>query len=304
MSINKVVLPIAGLGTRFLPFTKVIPKEMLPINGVPILQLLLEEAYKAGIQEAILIINREKEPIFRSFLSKESPVTKKISEKGSFLEIQRLNNLIDSMKFHYVYQDEQLGDGHAILQAKSFVENEPFAVLFGDDIIVPNTNKNALSQLINAHEKTSSCIIALEKIPPEKSESYGVIKPKHSQTAPTASPAPLSDTISPTASPAPHKSPMPLSPTTPLYEIEDLVEKPTKETAPSNLGIIGKYIVNPEIFDALQASKTGIGGETRIIDGFKKLLETQSLYGLEIDGSRYDTGTLEGYKKAISEISK
>ncbi|MFA4891202.1 MAG: sugar phosphate nucleotidyltransferase [Candidatus Gracilibacteria bacterium] len=273
-AINKAVLPIAGLGTRFLPFTKVIPKEMLPINGVPILQLLIEEAFEAGITEIVLVINKEKEPIIRSYLSKDGIAATKIAEKGHATKLEHLNQLIDSVKFHYVYQEQQLGDGHAILQAEPLLHGEPFAVLFGDDLVVPSassnhdTSANALSQLIKAHEKTSSSIIALEEIPIEKSSNYGIIKPKDTSTSP-------------------------------LYEIEKLVEKPAPLACPSNLGIIGKYIVTPEIFESLKSAEKSIGGEIRLIDGFNQLIKTQPIYGLTVEGKRYDTGTLDGYKKAI-----
>ncbi len=280
-AINKAVLPIAGLGTRFLPITKVIPKEMLPINGVPILQLLIEEAFSAGITEIILVINKEKEPIIRSYLSRDGVAAAKIAEKGHASKLERLDHLIDSVKFHYVYQEQQLGDGHAILQAESLLKDEPFAVLFGDDLVIPSaagakSSANALSQLIGAHEKTSSSIIALEEIPIEKSISYGIIKPKPTSTPPLTTP--------------------------PLYEIEGLVEKPAPSACPSNLGIIGKYVVTPEIFAALHEAESSVGGEIRLIDGFNQLIKTQSIYGLTVEGTRFDTGTLDGYKKAILGI--
>jgi UTP--glucose-1-phosphate uridylyltransferase len=269
MSINIAVLPIAGLGTRFLPFTKVIPKEMLPINGIPILQLLIEEAVEAGVSEIVLVVNHEKEPIIRSYLSHDGGSTAKITEKGKDEKLARLNKLLDSVKFHYVYQEEQLGDGHAILQAEEAVAGRPFAVLFGDDLITPD---NATKQLLAAYEKTGNSVIALEEIEPDMSESYGIIKPEE----------PDSDG--------------------PLYKIEDMVEKPKSEDAPSNLGVIGKYVCTPEIFSALHDAEASVGGEIRLIDGFKKLKKSQSLHGLKLTGKRYDTGTLNGYRKAINEL--
>ncbi|MBT3704456.1 NTP transferase domain-containing protein [Candidatus Peregrinibacteria bacterium] len=263
MLINKAILPIAGLGTRFLPITKVIPKEMMPINGVPILQLLIEEAYKAGVHEFVLVINRQKESIIRKYLSRE----------GKNEKLDRLNKLLDDVKIEYVYQDEQLGDGHALLQARESVEDEPFLVLFGDDLVIGATPDapNAAKQLIEAHEKTGSSVIALEEIDPEMSESYGIIKPAPNETGP-------------------------------LYKVEDLVEKPSPSEAPSNLGVIGKYICTPDIWTPLSKAEASVGNEIRLIDGFKKLLSSKDLYGLKIEGKRYDTGTLEGYKKAVEEV--
>lgn len=273
MLINKAVLPIAGLGTRFLPVTKVIPKEMLPLNGKPILQILIEEAYNAGITDIILVINKEKEPIIRSYLSPDTVASLKIAEKGKDGALSELKTLLSNIKFHYVFQEEQLGDGHAILQAEPLANDEPFVVLFGDDIIVtePGT-KSAVKQLIEAFEEKSAPIIALEEVPKEKIQNYGVLKPAATDSNP------------------------------PLYKVEDLVEKPEPDKAPSNLGIIGKYIVTPEIFPALKASTSSHGGEIRLIDGFKELMKTQPIYGLKTEGKRYDTGTLNGYRKAILEL--
>jgi UTP--glucose-1-phosphate uridylyltransferase len=270
MSISKAVLPIAGLGTRFLPFTKVIPKEMLPIKGKPILQHLIEEAFDAGIREIVLVISKEKEEIIRSYLSPDTATTKKIAEKGKDKALDALNKLISEIKFHYVFQEEQLGDGHAILQAESILKNEPFAVLFGDDIIVtPDDEPSALKQMIKAHEKTSSSIIALEEVPKEKVSSYGIVSLKK-------------DTE---------------------YELSGMVEKPDPDSAPSNLGIIGKYIVTPKIFENLRNAKKSVGNEIRLIDGFLSLIKTQKIYGFKTSGIRYDTGTLAGYKQAVLEIN-
>jgi UTP--glucose-1-phosphate uridylyltransferase len=273
MSINKAILPIAGLGTRFLPITKVIPKEMMPINGVPILQLLIEEAYEAGVREIVLVVNREKETIIREYLSRDGGTAGKVAAKGKDEKLDRLNRLINEVKFNFVYQDKQLGDGHALLQARESVGNEPFLVLFGDDLVIKSTPDapNAAKQLIEAHKKTGSSVIALEEIDPEMSGSYGILKPAPDETGP-------------------------------LYKVEDLVEKPSPSDAPSNLGVIGKYICTPDIWIPLSEANASVGNEIRLIDGFKKLLSSKDLYGLKIEGKRYDTGTLEGYKKAVEEV--
>lgn len=270
MLINKVVIPIAGLGTRFLPATKVIPKEMLPINGKPILQILIEEAYAAGIKEVILVINHEKERLIKDYFSIHTSTSKKIEEKGKSHNLKDLNALIKSVKISYVFQGEQLGDGDAILKAAHLIKNEPFAVMFGDDIIVPH----ALKDLVKAFSKKKSSIIALEKIPLSKVSSYGIIRPKNHTSSSTNQP----------------------------IEISDLVEKPSPSSAPSNLGIIGKYIVTHEVLAELKTIEKSKNKEIRLIDGFKKLLKKQKIFGLIVKGKRYDTGTIDGYKKAILEL--
>jgi len=270
----KVVIPIAGLGTRFLPVTKVIPKEMLPINGKPILQILLEEAVNAGCNEAILVINEEKKHIIKDYFSPTTKVTKKIAKKGENKQLAELNALLKKIKIQYVLQKQPLGDGHAILQATKFVKNEPFAVLFGDDIVLPLTG---LKELIDTFKKTKSCVIGLEKIQKEQTIHYGIVKPLKS--APTL-----------------------LKETSQIFELEDLVEKPTPAQAPSLLGIIGKYVVTKEMLQAIKKGGKSHGGELRLIDGFRELKKTQKIFAQTMSGSRYDTGTLEGYARAVSEI--
>lgn len=272
MLINKAVIPIAGLGTRFLPATKVIPKEMLPINGKPILQILIEEASAAGIKEVILVINHEKERLIKDYFSIHTSTSKKIEEKGKSHNLKDLNALIKSIKISYVFQGKQLGDGDAILKAAHLIKNEPFAVMFGDDIIVPS----ALKDLVKAFSKKKSSIIALEKIPLSKVSNYGIVKPTPTSPAMAGATQPI--------------------------EISDLVEKPSPKSAPSNLGIIGKYIVTPEVLAELKTIEKSKNKEIRLIDGLKKLLKKQKIFGLIIKGKRYDTGTIDGYKKAILEL--
>lgn len=270
----KVVIPIAGLGTRFLPVTKVIPKEMLPINGKPIIHILLEEAVNAGCEEAILVINKEKEKIIKDYFSPTTKTTKRISKKGENKQLKELNSLLGKIKIRYVFQTHPLGDGHAILQAEKYVKNGPFAVLFGDDIVMPLTG---LHQLIKTFKKTKSCVIGLEKICKEQTINYGIVKPfKNTKNL--------------------------LKKPSQLFEIEDMVEKPSPAQAPSLLGIIGKYVVTKEILQAIKKGSKSHGGELRLIDGFRELKKTQKIFAQTLSGKRYDTGTLEGYKKALSEI--
>ncbi|MBU1018466.1 MAG: UTP--glucose-1-phosphate uridylyltransferase [Patescibacteria group bacterium] len=264
----KAVIPIAGLGTRFLPVTKSVPKEMLPIVDKPVIQYLIEEAAQAGIDEVIMVINDNNE-ITRKYFTPDPVFEKTIKDKGRSNLTESLQELLNKIKFTYVRQEQPLGDGHAILQAKEAVGNEPFLVLFGDDII--DNEISAAKQLIETFQQKNCSIIALEKIPPEKTKSYGVIAPKSSEGR--------------------------------LHEIESLVEKPEPENAPSNLGIIGKYVCTPEIWQHLETAESSHRGEIRLIDGFRSLINEQPIYGLEIQGQRFDTGTPNGLLGASTHFA-
>lgn len=245
MSINKVVIPIAGLGTRFLPVTKVIPKEMLPINGKPIIHILVEEAANSGIEEVIFVINPEKKRIIKEYFSAKNKTNEKIFKKGKQESLHELDHLIKSVKIRYVVQREQLGDGHAIIQAKKYIGREPFAVMFGDDIVKTNGTP-ALAQLIEVFKKTGSSVIAIQEIDKSQSINYGV--PKTNRTI-----------------------------TENIFGITDLVEKPIPSKAPSNFGIIGKYIITEKAFNSLKKLKSGSLGEIRLIDGLKANLKEENL---------------------------
>lgn len=266
--IKKAVLPIAGLGTRFLPVTKSIPKEMLPILDKPVIQHLVEEAAQSGIEEIIMVTNDNNEATLKYFTS-DPDFEKTIEEKGRSNLLKSLQDLLGKVKFTFARQEKPLGDGHAILQAKDLIGDEPFLVLFGDDLI--DGPQPAAQQLIEAFSKKQNSIIALEKIPPEKTESYGIIKPKSSDGR--------------------------------LHEIESLVEKPTPEEAPSDLGIIGKYVCTPEIWRHLESAKSSHGGEIRLIDGFISLINEQSIFGLEMAGTRFDTGNPAGLLSAATHFA-
>lgn len=257
--IRTAVFPAAGFGTRFLPATKSQPKEMLPIVDKPVIQYLVEEAVASGIEEIIIVTGRGKRAIEDHFdYSFELEYT--LVEKGKQDLLKEVRAISKLAKFIYVRQPMPLGDGHAILCAKEVVGNEPFAILFGDDIV--DYKVPALKQLIQVYEKTGASVVALEKVPKEEIGNYGVIKPSHSEGR--------------------------------LHKIESLVEKPTPQKAPSDLGIIGKYVVTPEIIAALEKAKPSNGGEIRLIDGLMELKKKHPLYGLEIMGKRYDTGNKMG----------
>lgn len=272
--IRKAVFPAAGFGTRFLPVTKSQPKEMLPIVDKPVIQYLVEEAVASGIEEIIIVTGRGKRSIEDHFdFSFELEHT--LVEKGKHSLLKEVRGISKLAKFVYVRQPMPLGDGHAILCAKEVVGDEPFAVLFGDDIV--DNKVPALKQLINVYNKTGSSVIALEKVDPKETDQYGIIKPKAGGVVSVGSQK--------------------------AQEISELVEKPKPDKAPSNLGIIGKYVVTPEIIKALEHAKPSHGGEIRLIDGFNELKKTQKLYGLEIQGKRYDTGTKLGLLTASIDFA-
>jgi UTP--glucose-1-phosphate uridylyltransferase len=266
--IRKAVFPAAGFGTRFLPVTKSQPKEMLPIVDKPVIQYLVEEAVASGIDEIIIVTGRGKRSIEDHFdYSFELEHT--LVEKGKHRLLKEVRAISKLAKFVYVRQPMPLGDGHAILCAKEVIGNEPFAVMFGDDIV--DCRIPALKQLINIYEKTRCSVLALEKVDKKETSNYGIINPDSSERR--------------------------------LHKIKSLIEKPDPDQAPSNLGIIGKYVVTPEIITALEQAKPSHGGEIRLIDGFMQLLKKQPIYGYEIEGKRYDTGDKLGLIKATVDFA-
>lgn len=259
MKIRKAVFPAAGFGTRFLPVTKSQPKEMLPIVDKPVIQYLVEEAVASGIEEIIIVTGRGKRSIEDHFdFSFELEHT--LVERGKHSLLKEVRAISKLAKFVYVRQPMPRGDGHAILCAKEVVGDEPFAVLFGDDIV--DNKVPAIKQLMDVYEQTGCSVMALQQVDKNESESYGMIKAKSSKGR--------------------------------LYEIEKLIEKPKPSVAPSNLAIIGKYVVTPEIIAALEKAKPSHSGEIRLIDGFMQLQKKQKIYGYEVEGKRYDTGTKLG----------
>lgn len=263
--IRTAVFPAAGLGTRFLPATKAQPKEMLPIIDKPVIQYLVEEAVASGIEKIIIVTGRGKRSIEDHF-DHSFELSQILREKGKDKLLKTIEEIENLAHFIFVRQSKPLGDGHAILCAKeALTPDEPFAVLFGDDIVdgaVP-----ALKQLINVYEQTGTSVIALEKIDKKDAPNYGMVKINENN------------------------------------EIEDMVEKPSPANAPSDLGIIGKYIVTPEIINALENATSGHGGEIRLIDGLIKLKEQQKIHGCEIQGKRYDTGNKFGFIEATIDFA-
>ncbi|MBT8038885.1 MAG: UTP--glucose-1-phosphate uridylyltransferase GalU [Xanthomonadales bacterium] len=263
--IRKAVFPVAGLGTRFLPATKSIPKEMLPIVDKPLIQYAVEEALEAGIETLIFISSTRKHTIYDHF-SSDFELETRLSHSGKPDLLDRITDIVpDRVDRVYVTQTEALGLGHAILCAESVIGDEPFAILLADDM-VKNKGAGALSQMVGLYEETGSSVIGVEEVPPERTKSYGIVG--------------VDDTE------AGHQA------------IHTMVEKPLPEDAPSNLGIIGRYVLDPSVFRHLHSVGKGSGGEIQLTDGIAAMLETRPVLALALQGERYDCGSRHGFIEA------
>ena len=268
--IKKAVFPVAGLGTRFLPVTKANPKEMLPVVDKPLIQYAVEEAMQSGITELIFVTGRNKRSIEDHF-DKNVELEASLLASNKSILLESIQSIIPShVKCIYTRQSEPLGLGHAVLQAKTIINDEPFAVLLADDLTDAKTP--VLKQLINQHQKEQASVIAIENIAKEKTIQYGIV-----------------DVSGPKEN---------------LYKINSIVEKPQPKDAPSTLGVIGRYVFNPEIFDCLEKIKPGKGGEIQLTDAIQMLLSQQSIFAYEFEGKRYDCGDKLGFMKANIEFSK
>jgi UTP--glucose-1-phosphate uridylyltransferase len=263
-AIRKAVFPAAGLGTRFLPATKAQPKEMLPLVDKPIIQYGVEEAVASGVDNIILVTGRGKNAIEDHFdVSVELETFLEARGKKELLaEIRKISNLIN---FSYVRQGEPLGLGHAVLVTQPLVGDEPFAVILGDDVI--DANPPALRQMIDVFAEVQGPVLAIEEVPREEVSAYGVIDAEEIRPG--------------------------------VYRIRDLVEKPPRDEAPSNLAIIGRYILTPDIFPALKATVSDRTGEIQLTNGLRHLLKSRPIFGCKIDGARHDTGNKLGFLKAV-----
>jgi UTP--glucose-1-phosphate uridylyltransferase len=265
--VRKAVFPAAGLGTRFLPATKAQPKEMLPLVDKPIIQYGVEEAVASGIDNIILVTGRGKNAIEDHFdvsVELESFLEAR-GKREQLAEIRKISNMIN---FAYVRQGEALGLGHAVLVTRELVGNEPFAVILADDVI--DAEPPAMKQLIDVFERVGGPVLAVERVPPEDVSSYGVIAVDTS--------AELGEGT---------------------YRIRDLVEKPPRDEAPSNLAIIGRYVLTPDVFPALAATKSDRTGEIQLTNGLRALLKSRPIYACEVKGVRHDTGNKLGFLKAV-----
>ncbi|CRK80167.1 UTP--glucose-1-phosphate uridylyltransferase GalU [Neobacillus massiliamazoniensis] len=266
--VKKAIIPAAGLGTRFLPATKAMPKEMLPIVDKPTIQYIVEEAIASGIEDIIIVTGKGKRAIEDHFdLAPE--LEQNLLEKGKLdlLEkVQYSSNLVD---IHYIRQKEPKGLGHAVWCARNFIGNEPFAVLLGDDVVQSETP--CLKQLIDVYEETRSSVIGVQSVPDDETHRYGIVEPSIQVGR--------------------------------RYQVENFVEKPAKGTAPSNLAIMGRYILTPEIFMLLEQQETGAGGEIQLTDAIQKLNQIQRVFAYDFEGKRFDVGEKIGYVKTTVEFA-
>ncbi|MBA2314573.1 MAG: UTP--glucose-1-phosphate uridylyltransferase GalU [Chloroflexi bacterium] len=273
MRVRKAVFPAAGWGTRFLPATKAQPKEMLPLVDKPIIQYGVEEAVAAGIEQIIIVTSSHKGAIEDHFdLNYE--LEHLLEEKGEIEKLRQVRHISDLAQLAYVRQKEQLGLGHAVLMAKDLIGHEPFAVILPDDVVV--ADRPCIGQLIHAYHQTHGSVVAVMEVPAEETRRYGVIAG-----------APVDETIN-------HDR---------LRRVTGLVEKPSPEDAPSNLAIIGRYVLTPKIFDKLEQTPRGAGGEIQLTDAIQALMQEQAVYGYVFEGTRYDAGTTMGWLKASVELA-
>ncbi|NFE75517.1 UTP--glucose-1-phosphate uridylyltransferase GalU [Clostridium botulinum] len=267
--IRKAVIPAAGLGTRFLPATKAQPKEMLPIVDKPTLQYIIEEAIDSGIEEILIITGRNKKSIEDHFdRSLELEIELEKSGKSELLEmVKDISNMVD---IHFIRQKEPKGLGHAIHCAKAFTGDEPFAVLLGDDIVY-NEGKPCLKQLIDCYNEYKTSVLGVQTVAKENVNKYGIVDGLH-----------IEDRV---------------------YKVKGLVEKPSIEEAPTNVAILGRYIITPKIFEILENTKPGKGGEIQLTDALLELVEQEAMYAYNFEGKRYDVGDKLGFLQATVEYA-
>ena len=268
MTVKKAIIPAAGLGTRFLPATKSQPKEMLPIVDKPTLQYIIEEAIESGIEEILIITGRNKKSIEDHF-DKSVELELELEQKGKTEMLEMVRNISNMVNIHYIRQKEPKGLGHAINCAKSFIGNEPFAVLLGDDIVDSDTP--CLKQLIGAYNEYKTTILGVQEVAKEDTNKYGILSVKH-----------IEDRV---------------------YKVKDMVEKPPIDKAPSNIAILGRYIINPSIFEILENQTPGKGGEIQLTDALKTLATQEAIYAYNFEGRRYDVGDKLGFLEATIDFA-
>jgi UTP--glucose-1-phosphate uridylyltransferase len=266
--VRKAIIPAAGLGTRFLPATKAMPKEMLPIVDKPTIQYIVEEAIASGIEDIIIVTGKGKRAIEDHF-DFAHDLEQNLLDKGKTELLDKVRYSTNLADIHYIRQKEPKGLGHAIWCARNFIGNEPFAVLLGDDIVQSDTP--CLRQLMNIHERTRSSVIGVKTVPDEETHRYGIV-----------------DHVTQDGR---------------LYQVNHFVEKPRQGTAPSNLAIMGRYILTPEIFMFLENQQTGAGGEIQLTDAIAELNQIQRVFAYDFEGQRYDVGEKFGFVKTTIEFA-
>ncbi|MFZ5986941.1 MAG: UTP--glucose-1-phosphate uridylyltransferase GalU [Bacillota bacterium] len=268
MKVRKAIIPAGGLGTRFLPATKAQPKEMLPIVDKPTIQYIVEEAIASGIEDIMIISGRSKRAIEDHF-DKAYELEEELRKKGNQEILSQVEDISNLVNIHYIRQKEPKGLGHAIYCAKSFIGNEPFAVLLGDDIV--DSQEPSLKQLIKIYDEYKTTVLGVQQVPESQVSQYGIV-----------SCIKVDDRV---------------------YKVKDLVEKPDQENAPSNIAILGRYIITPEIFKHLESIEPGKGGEIQLTDALKSLMGVEAMYAYDFEGKRYDVGNKLGFLQATVEFA-
>lgn len=268
MKIKKAIIPAAGLGTRFLPATKAMPKEMLPILDKPTIQYIVEEAVAAGIEDIIIVTGKHKRAIEDHF-DNQKELEMSLEEKGKKEMLEAVQYSSNLANMFYVRQKEQKGLGHAIWTARQFIGNEPFAVLLGDDIV--KADSPAIKQLMNQYETTGKSIIGVQQVNENETHRYGIVDPQNSRER--------------------------------LFSVNRFVEKPQPGTAPSNLAIMGRYVLTPQIFDYLNRQEIGAGGEIQLTDAIEHLNSEDCVYAYNFEGERYDVGEKLGFVKTTIQFA-
>ncbi|MFT4244391.1 MAG: UTP--glucose-1-phosphate uridylyltransferase GalU [Candidatus Woesearchaeota archaeon] len=269
-NISKCVFPAAGYGTRFLPATKAIPKEMLPIVDTPLIEYGVREAKEAGLNDIVIVTGRGKSAIENHF-DRSFELESQLRGTSKEALLNPINSLIEDCNFGYTRQGEMKGLGHAVLQSRHLVGDVPFGVVLADDFCVNSSGKGVMGQLRDAYEETGKSVIALMQVPREDVSKYGVITPSSSSSLEGR-----------------------------LIDVSDMVEKPDSKNAPSNYAVIGRYILTPEIFDILKQTPAGKGGEIQLTDALKVQAQEGNLLGLEFEGRRFDCGSINGYVDATN----
>ncbi len=266
--ITKAIIPAAGFGTRFLPVTKSVAKEMLPIIDKPTIQYIVEECVAAGITDILIIVSGYKSSII-DYFDYFYELEEKLRENNKMKEYEEIRKIADMVKIQFVRQKEQLGLGHAVLCAKTFVGNDPFAVLLGDDIVINNDKQSpAIQQCMDAYYKTGNAVVGVQEVPQEEVNKYGILKVQES----------ISDG---------------------LFKVADFIEKPAVKDAPSRYAILGRYVFTPEIFNYLEKTPVGKGGEIQLTDAMAAMNKDHPIYGCVFSGRRYDCGSKKGYLEAV-----
>ena len=273
--VKKAIIPAAGLGTRFLPATKALAKEMLPIVDTPTIQYIIQEAVDSGIEEILIITNSNKHAMENHF-DRSYELEARLSESGKMEQVKMIQDIADMANIYYIRQKEPKGLGHAVLCAKSFIGDEPFAVLLGDDVVVNNDAKPALKQLIDAYVYKEASVVGVQTVEHGEIDKYGIVSPSNSYQRECGGR---------------------------LVKLNDMVEKPNVDEAPSDMAVLGRYVLTPKIFELLENQEDGAGVEIQLTDAIKRLMDIQAVYAYDFEGIRYDVGDKFGFIKATIDFA-